>query len=142
MAEPSDAPADPGPPGGFDLTTPPADFDLTAPAFGLTPPTFDGPPPTFQAAPPPLTFQAAPPALAGAADADVPPAEARPGGPGLGFVAAPVQDGYAAPPAGTGPDGDPAPAAAADPSYIWDLAATDVFPVAGEADVRPEDGEG
>ena len=43
----------------------------------------------------------------------------------LGFAAAPVPTDYAAPPA--------------DPTYIWDLAATDVFPVAADPDApRPE----
>jgi len=38
----------------------------------------------------------------------------------LGFAAAPVPTDYAAPPA--------------DPTSIWDLAATDVFPVAADPD--------
>ena len=42
----------------------------------------------------------------------------------LGFAAAPVPTDYAAPPA--------------DPTYIWDLAATDVFPVAADPDASPE----
>ena len=58
-----------------------------------------------------------------------PPPEAAPAGAvptrqSLGFAAAPVAADYAAPPAAAGPE----TAVAADPSYIWDLAATDVFP--------------
>ena len=41
------------------------------------------------------------------------------------------------------PDGlpktPPGRAVAADPSYIWDLAATDVFPAATDAAVPPDD---
>ena len=51
---------------------------------------------------------------------------------------------YAAPPAGQAQEDAPGRAAAADPSYIWDLAATDVFPAASGAavpqDDAPEDG--
>jgi len=45
-------------------------------------------------------------------------------GESLGFAAAPVPTDYPAPPA--------------DPSYIWDLAATDVFPVAAGPDTPAE----
>jgi hypothetical protein len=134
MAASPGAAADPSAPVSFDLTTPPADFDLSTPAFGLTPPSFDAPPPVLGAPPP--VFDAAPPpsgalssgALSsGAPGPDVAAAPAaalptrRPG-----FSAAPVPADYAAPPA----PGGPAPTRAADPSYIWDLAATDVFPPA------------
>ena len=99
------------PPAGFDLATPPADFDLSTPAFGLTPPAFG------MALPDPAVTRA----------------EALPARQDLGFAAAPVPADYAAPPAG-----DPR---TADPSYIWDLAATDVFPAASAADavVTPDD---
>jgi len=50
-------------------------------------------------------------------------------------VAAPVPADYAASPA----EGGPGPA---DPSYIWDLAATDVFPAATDAVVTPDDASG
>ena len=46
----------------------------------------------------------------------------------------------AAPPAELAPEPAPETAAAADPSYIWDLAATDVFPAATEAAVPQDDG--
>jgi hypothetical protein len=45
-----------------------------------------------------------------------------------------------APPAELAPEPAPETAAAADPSYIWDLAATDVFPAATEAVVPQDDG--
>src|SRR5260370_40671071 len=68
MAAPG-ATIEPEPPVSFDLTTPPADFDLSRPAFGLTPPpAFRLTPPTFDAAPPafhaaPLPVDPAPPAF-------------------------------------------------------------------------------
>jgi subtilisin family serine protease len=94
------------PAAGSDLATPPADFDLSTPAFGLTPGAFG-----FAAPPGP----------------DTPTRES------LGFAAAPVPGDYAtAPSAERAPENDhPGPAVSADPSYIWDLAATDVFPAAG-----------
>jgi hypothetical protein len=65
----------------------------------------------------------------------VPGAEEMPTRASLGFAAAPVPADYAAPPA------EPAPqtAVAADPSYIWDLAATDVFPAVTGTAVPPDD---
>ena len=73
---------------------------------------------------------------------EAPPAEASPTRQSLGFAAAPVPVDYAAPPAGPGAE----TAVAADPSYIWDLAATDVFPAASEGavpqDEAPEAGQG
>jgi len=59
-----------------------------------------------------------------------------------GFAAAPVPADYLAP-AGLAPDGGPEAAAAADPSYIWDLAASDVFPPdAVPPDEAPDEGQG
>jgi len=122
MAAPADAATAPPPPAGFDLTTPPADFDLSTLAFGLTPPVFGAAPPPFDAAPP-------------APDSGVAQAEVLPARQDLGFAAAPVPADYAASPA----EGGPGPA---DPSYIWDLAATDVFPAATDAVVTPDDASG
>jgi len=187
-------PRDMAPPGApepvpvtFDLTTPPADFDLATPVFGLTPPAFNAGLPAFnaglpaaEAAPPeleaapdavdgaPPALDAAPPGFDAAPDADdgASPApdpglpepgtepfasgsaqtrtEALPTRQSLGFAAAPVPADYAAPPAGQAQEDAPGRAAAADPSYIWDLAATDVFPAASGAavpqDDAPEDG--
>jgi hypothetical protein len=133
MAAPPGAMTDPSPPVSFDLTTPPADFDLSTPALGLTRPASEAAPPPFKAAPPaseaappapeaPTTAPEAPPPAPEAAA----PAETVPTRQSLGFAAAPVPTDYAAPPAAPGPE----TAVAADPSYIWDLAATDVFPAA------------
>jgi hypothetical protein len=140
-------PGDMAPPGAtpsvsFDLISPPADFDLSSSAFGLTPPAFDVAPPAYEAAP--FSAEAAvPPAEAAppAADPAVVAAEAPPTKESLGFAAAPVPADYEAPPAEPGPE----TAVAADPSFIWDLAATDVFPAAFEAavpqDDTPEEGQ-
>ncbi len=150
MAAPSDMAGDPSPPVTFDLTTPPVGFDLSTPAYGLTPPAFDGVPPAYDGAPP--AFDAAPPG----SDAAAAPAEALPTrqgptrqGPtrqGLGFAAAPVAADYAAAPAELAPNDDRGAARPADPSYIWDLAATDVFPPAPAdatgAAVPEDDGAG
>ena len=65
--------------------------------------------------------------------------EALPTRQSLGFAAAPVPADYAAPPAERAPEDAPGRAVAADPSYIWDLAATDVFPAATDAAVPPDD---
>jgi hypothetical protein len=65
--------------------------------------------------------------------------EALPTRQNLGFAAAPVAADYAAPSAGEAPEDAPGRAVAADPSYIWDLAATDVFPAATDAAVPPDD---
>ena len=167
MAAPPGATTEPEPPVSFDLTTPPADFDLSTPAFGLTPPAFEAAPPAFGLTPP--AFEAAPPAFLTSPASDVappafesaPPAsDPGPPGPGsgppasdsaqtrtealpsrqsLGFAAAPVPADYAAPPAERAPEDTPGRAVAADPSYIWDLAATDVFPAATDAAVPPDD---
>jgi hypothetical protein len=97
MAAPPGATADSPLPVTFDLSTPPASFDVTTPAFGF-------------AAPPGPEF---------------------PTRQSLGFAAAPVPADYAAlrfaePARGE----EPVSSRSADPSYIWDLAATDVFPAA------------
>jgi hypothetical protein len=67
----------------------------------------------------------------------------------LGFAAAPVATDYAPPaaPADHAAPADPAqgalPAGPVDgPSYLWDLAATDVFPVAPAAENKAEDAPG
>jgi hypothetical protein len=169
MAAPYDAATDPSPPVSFDLTTPPVGFDLSTPAFGLTPPAFDEARPGFDEAPPgfngaPPGFDEAPPAFNGAppaSDSAPPrsdattvtaaevlptrqgPARQGPARQGLGFAAAPVPADYAAAPAELAPNGDREPTQAADPSYIWDLAATDVFPAAPKdatGAAVPEDG--
>jgi subtilisin family serine protease len=136
MAPPADPAAGSRPAAGFGLTTPPADFDLSTPAFGLTPPAFGMAPPAFDAAPP------APEPVPPASDSAVTHAEALPARQGLGFAAAPVPADYAAPPAGLAAEGGPGNAGTADPSYIWDLAATDVFPAATDAAVTPDDASG
>jgi subtilase family protein len=131
MAAPPGATADPSPPVSFDLTTPPADFDLSTPAFGLPRPASEAASPAFEPAPPvPETPTTEAPATA----PEAAPAGASPTRRSLGFAAAPVAADYAAPPAA--PDSETA--VAADPSYIWDLAATDVFPAAAEGAV-PQD---
>ncbi|HEV2254366.1 MAG TPA: S8 family serine peptidase [Streptosporangiaceae bacterium] len=144
----------------FDAASPA--FDLASPPFEAAPPAFDAALPPFEAAPPmfdmaPPAFDAAPPASDPAprpGPGSGPPAsdsaqtrtEALPTRQSLGFAAAPVPADYAAPPAGRAPEDTPGRAAAADPSYIWDLAATDVFPAATDAavprDDAPEAGEG
>ena len=105
---------------GVDLATPPADFDLSTPAFGLTPAAFD-----FAAPPAPDAPAGQDPGLT------APPSDSLTQE-DLGFAAAPVPTDYAtAPAAEQAPEGGSPPVAPADPSYIWDLAATDVFPAAG-----------
>jgi len=141
---------EPEPPVSFDLTTPPADFDLSTPAFGLTPPAFDVPRPAFDVPPPafeatPAASDPGPPASDPGRPASDPgpvasdPAQTRsealPTRQSLGFAAAPVPADYAAPP----DDRTPERTVAADPSYIWDLAATDVFPAATDAAVPPDE---
>jgi Subtilase family len=154
------------PPADFDLSTPA--FGLTHPAFdaaphtfGLAPPEFDAAPPASDAAPPafdltPSAFEAALPAAdpgplgpdpgplgpgsgPPASDSAQTRTEALPTRQSLGFAAAPVPTDYAVPPAGRAPEDAPGRAVAADPSYIWDLAATDVFPAATDAAVLPDD---
>jgi serine protease len=136
MAAPPSAGADPAPPVSFDLTTPPAGFDLSTPAFGLTRPSFDTLPSPFDAPPP--APEAALPSSEGPG-AGMPAAEALPTRRKLGFAAAPVPADYEAPAT------EPGAAQAADPSFIWDLAATDVFPAAADAAgaaVPEDDGAG
>ena len=168
MAAPPGATTELEPPVSFDLTTPPAGFDLSTPAFGLTPPAFEAAPPAFGWTPPafdgappavgwtPPAFDVPPPA----SDPALPASDPGPPGPGsgppasdsaqtrtealptrqsLGFAAAPVPADYAAPPAERAPEDTPGRAVAADPSYIWNLAATDVFPAATDAAVPPDD---
>ena len=91
-----------GAPSGLpDFGVPPAPRDFTIPPADPGPVT----PPDG------LDFRAGPELSAPVAGPELPTQES------LGFAAAPVATDYAAPPA--------------DPTYIWDLAATDVFPVAG-----------
>ena len=140
MAAPPGATTEPEPPVSFDLTTPPADFDLSTPAFGLTPPAFDVAPPAFEPAPP--VSDPGPPGPGSgpsASDSAQTRTEALPSRQSLGFAAAPVPADYAAPPAERAPEDTPGRAVAADPSYIWDLAATDVFPAASDAAVPSDD---
>jgi len=139
---------------------PPAS-DSAPPAFGLAPPAFDAVPPAFDSALPasdpavpalgstPPAFEAALPASdpgplrpgsgRPASDSAQTQTEALPTRQSLGFAAAPVPTDYAAPPAGRAPEEAPGRAVAADPSYIWDLAATDVFPAATDAAVLSDD---
>ena len=171
MADPPGETTDPALP-RFDLSRPPEGFDLSTPAFGLTPagfgpapaaefraawPDFGTPPPDsglaepepelptrqsvdFAAAPVPTDYPYLPPGddaagsvLAGSGLAGSGPAGSGPAGSG------PAGSG----PAGSGPAGS---GPAADPSFIWNLAATDVFPAATpgsgppplQADTRPE----
>jgi len=116
-------PADESSAPGFDLATPPADFDLSTPAFGLTPAAFG-----FAAPQAPGTPAGGDPGLA------APPPPESLTQEDLGFAAAPVSSDYAtAPAAEPAQEGDSGSAVSADPSYIWDLAATDVFPAADPA---------
>jgi hypothetical protein len=140
MAAPPGAMTDPSPPVSFDLTTPPADFDLSTPAFGLTRPASEAVPPTVKAALPASEASTTTPEAPTTTPEAAPPAEASPTRQSLGFAAAPVPADYAALPADPGPE----TAVAADPSYIWDLAATDVFPAAEGAvpqDEAPDAGQ-
>jgi Subtilase family len=141
------AASDSAPP-GYEAAAAPAGF---GPAPGL--PDFDfGPaagPPVVSAIPPGLPdfdvppAAAADPGYAGLTETTAPfPAAIDLGPPlgpefpvrqSLGFAAAPVPT----PLAGDPTDADRATAAAADPSYIWDLAATDVFPAAIDPPAQP-----
>jgi len=140
MPAPPGATTEPAPPISFDLTTPPADFDLSTPAFGLTPPTFGLTPPAFDVTAPAFDVTA-PAAGSGpsASDAAETRTEALPARQDLGFAAAPVPADYEAPPAEQALEDAPGRAVAANPSYIWELAATDVFPAATDAAVPPDD---
>jgi len=140
MPAPPGATTEPAPPVSFDLTTPPADFDLSTPAFGLTPPAFDVPLPASGLTPP---ASGSGPRASGSgptvSDAAETRTEALPARQDLGFAAAPVLADYEAPSAEQASEDALRRAVAANPSYIWDLAATDVFPAATDAAVLPDD---
>ena len=116
MADPAAPP--PATPPMPDLSSP-VTFDFDAPSalpeFGVPPAArdFTAPPTTPGPVTPPdgLDFTAGPELSAPVAVGPELPTQDR-----LGFAAAPVPTDYTAPPA--------------DPTYIWDLAATDVFPAA------------
>ena len=114
-------PPAPDPLAGLDTPTPPAGFAMI-PALS----DFGPPPAAPDWATPPATADPAPPPAA-----EVPARE------DLGFAAAPVADDYVAP-FPTEPAAEDGPAA--DPSFIWDLAATDVFPAATGGDPPTEPG--
>jgi hypothetical protein len=150
-SEVSPPPSDVSPPASE--AGPPAS-EAAPPASQAGPHPSDGGPPGSEAAPP--TSQAAPPpseAAPPASDPGPPASETRPPTSdsaqarteapptrqSLGFAAAPVPADYLAPPAERAPEDAPARAVAANPSYIWDLAATDVFPAAADAAVPPHD---
>ncbi len=116
MAVPASEPQAPHPQAGLDTPTPPAGFAMTPPLSGF------GPPPAVS-------------------DAGPVPAAEFPAQEDLDFAAAPVADDYVAPfPAEPAAEQDPAPGPAADPSFIWDLAATDVFPAVTGGDPPTESG--
>ena len=145
VASPGSPPPEPGPgirvPGDMAvpqaaISEPPVPFPLAAldtptpPAgFAVTPPLSDfGPPAAPDFGQPPAAFHSGPPSAT-----EFPAAE------NLGFAAAPVADDYVAPfPAEPAAEADPATSPSADPSYIWDLAATDVFPAATGGDPPAE----
>ncbi|MGH3230488.1 MAG: hypothetical protein ACRDOA_18265, partial [Streptosporangiaceae bacterium] len=109
-------------------------------AFDAAPPAFDAAPPAFEATLP--ASDPGPPGAGSGLPASDPAqlqAEALPTRQSLGFAAAPVPADQAAPPAGRATEDAPGRAVAADPSYIWDLAATDVFPAASDPAVPPDD---
>lgn len=150
--------ADPPASSVFGLSAPPADLDVSAPAFRLMPPAFG-----VTAPPGPVHSAPTDPGLPAPSGPDLPaptdpdlraptipdlPAAAGPGLPAaagpdlsaaagpdlptrqsLGFAAAPVPADYLAPPAAA-----PSP----DPSSIWELAATDVFPPAAGPGPAPD----
>src|SRR5579859_1726562 len=123
-------PPPPHPPAGQDTPTPPAGFAMTPPLSDFGPPTDPGftlPPVTPDFGPPTDPGFRLPPVTP---DFGPPTAAEFPAQENLAFAAAPVADDYVAPfPAGpTAEDAGPAPGPPADPSFIWDLAATDVFP--------------
>ena len=146
MAVPSAAAGEPPAPyplAGLDTPTPPAGFAMTPPLsdFGPPPAAPDcGPPPAASDfGPPPAAPDFGPPPAA--FDLGPPPATEFPAQENLGFAAAPVADDYVAPfPAEPAAEEDPAPGPAADPSFIWDLAATDVFPAVTGGDPPTESG--
>jgi hypothetical protein len=123
----------PTPPAGFAVTPPLSDFGppTAAPDLGLPTAASDlglpmaasdfGPlTAASDSGQAPLTFDFGPPS-----SAELPAQES------LGFAAAPVADGYVSPfPA----EPTVEDRLAADPSFIWDLAATDVFPAVTDGD--------
>ena len=149
MAGPPAETTDPALP-RFDLSRPPEGFDLSTPAFGLTPRGF-GPAPAGSG-PAREAFGPAPAADDHAAlpDFGPPPPDADPAEPerelptrrSLDFAAAPVATDYLRLPAA---DEQTRARSAADPGFIWDLSATDVFPAApgsgpapNTSDTRPD----
>ena len=151
-------------PPAFDLSPPASDVsppasdvsppasDVSPPASDVSPPASEAAPPASEAAPPPSeagpppSETGPPPSDSGSSDSGPPASdsaetrtEALPTRQSLGFAAAPVPADYLAPPAERAPEDAPARAVAANPSYIWDLAATDVFPAATDAAVPPHD---
>ncbi|MGH3259638.1 MAG: hypothetical protein ACRDOU_30280, partial [Streptosporangiaceae bacterium] len=147
-------PPAPHPLAGLDTPTPPAGFAMTPPLSDFAPPLaapdFGAPPVAPDFGPPSPGPDFGPPSVA--SDFGVPPATFEFGPPlatdfpaqeNLGFAAAPVVDDYVAPfPPEPPAQDDPAPGPAADPSFIWDLAATDVFPAATETGPSTETADG
>ena len=120
-----------------DMAPAPAALDEPSPAAPNEPP-----PPAADEPTPPGANEPTPPGAnePPAAAADEPLLAAS-----FDLAAAPVPADYAAPaePATRTQESDPEDAAAADPSYIWDLAASDVFPPdAVPPDVGPGEGPG
>jgi hypothetical protein len=145
----------------FDLSRPPEGFDLSTPAFGLTPASFGPAPAAFGQS---ASGAAASDLGAGAPDLDAAPpdvgeapADFRPALPAFGtpaelptrrsldFAAAPVPTEFLPAPLALPAEDETRARSAADPGFIWDLSATDVFPAAPgpglppkAADTRPE----
>ncbi len=138
----------------FDLSRPPEGFDLSTPAFGLTPASFGPAPAAFGQS---ASGAAEPDLGAGAPDVGEAPADFRPALPAFGtpaelptrrsldFAAAPVPTEFLPAPLALPAEDETRARSAADPGFIWDLSATDVFPAAPgpglppkAADTRPE----
>jgi Subtilase family len=146
MADPPAETTDPALP-RFDLSRPPEGFDLSTPAFGLTPAGFGPAPAAFGR---PASGAAAPDLGAGAADLGEAPADFRPALPAFGtpaelptrrsldFAAAPVPTDYPPAPLAVPAEDETRARSAADPGFIWDLSATDVFPAAPGSGLRPK----
>ncbi len=140
-------PADGASPSASEAGPPVSDAGPSPSASEAAPPVSDAGPPAFDAGPSPSDSGPSPSDSGPSASEAGPPAsdsaetraEALPTRQSLGFAAAPVPADYLAPPAERAPEDAPARAAAANPSYIWDLAATDVFPAATDAAVPPHD---
>jgi Subtilase family len=126
VASPGSPPPEPGP--GIRV---PGDMALPLAVAGEL--TESRPLADLDTATPPAGFPMTPP-LSGFGP---PPAAELPAQANLGFAAAPVADDYVAPfpPEPVAEDGP-----AADPGFIWDLAATDVFPAATGGDPPTETG--